>query len=267
LATLDYDQNLFPVTGGFWIQETGDDGYVVFSHDQFYEMFGPFPTSFKKDTDMDELVVCLYEYDATNMEFTNTISGGQLLLFHFAGNDWLCAYTVFAQQGFKNIPKKFSNNCKQCYSSWYDHVQDGILHVAYSNDKNIELHLKANDHHAQDTCQLDNFEHHEIKQNNQKMAMKSKPNPYKNNDCDLQKKFLMKNKPKPYKNNVHDLQNKFLMKNKSKPYKSSIFEHCELGRKNFFMKGTPKPYKSSIFNPCELSQKKFLMKSKPKPYE
>jgi hypothetical protein len=141
LATLDYHQNLFAVTGIFRIQEVNDDEFVVFSRDQFYNMFGPFPDTFHKESDMDQLVLCPYQYDVTNMEFTNTITGGHPLLFHFAGNDWLCACTVFAAAGFHTIPNKFRHNCEQRYSIWHDRIEDGIVLIAQSPEDTTMLYL------------------------------------------------------------------------------------------------------------------------------
>ena len=141
LSALDYHQDLFAVTGTFRAQETEDDGYAVFPRDHFYRMFGEFPETFDKDNDMDELVVCPYEYDSVNMEYTNTITGGHPLVFHFAGNDWLCACTIFATEEFENVTPKFRQNCEERYSNWFDRVEDGILDVAESEDDGEILYL------------------------------------------------------------------------------------------------------------------------------
>jgi hypothetical protein len=143
LSALDYHQDLFGVTGTFRAQEAEDDSYVVFSQDHFRSMFGEFPKSFNPDMDMDKLVVCPFQYDELNMEFTNTITGGQPLVFHFAGNDWLCACTVFEASGFQNVPTKFKDNCENRYSQWFDSVQAGILEVAMSEDVNEMLYLQS----------------------------------------------------------------------------------------------------------------------------
>ena len=141
LSTLDYHQDLFAVTGTFRAQETEEDGYAVFPQNHFYRMFGEFPETFDKEADMDQLVVCPYEYDAVNMEYTNTITGGHPLVFHFAGNDWLCACTIFAQETFENITPKFLKNCQERYSMWFDRVEDGILDVAETKDIDEILYL------------------------------------------------------------------------------------------------------------------------------
>ena len=110
-------------------------------------MFGTFPETFNKNTDMDQLVVCPYEYDSTNMEFTNKITGGHPFIFHFAGNDWLCACKVFAEVGFENVPAKFSENCEQRQSFWYKRVVDGVLYISESSDENeiLQLHRDTAD--------------------------------------------------------------------------------------------------------------------------
>jgi DNA-directed RNA polymerase specialized sigma24 family protein len=141
LATLDYHQDLFAVTGTFRAQELDEESYVAFPRQHFYDMFGPFPETFDKNTDMDQLVACPYEYDATNMEFTNKITGGHPFIFHFAGNDWLCACKVFAETGFQNVPNKFRENCEKRHSFWYNRVEDGILYIAASADDSEVLQL------------------------------------------------------------------------------------------------------------------------------
>ena len=141
LSTLDYHQDLFAVTGTFRAQELDVESYVAFPRNHFYDMFGPFPETFDKNTDMAQLVVCPYEYDATNMEFTNKITGGHPFIFHFAGNDWLCACKVFAEVGFENVPNKFRENCEQRHSFWYNRVEDGILYIAESSDTTEMLQL------------------------------------------------------------------------------------------------------------------------------
>ena len=141
LSGLDYHQDLFAVTGTFRAQETEDDGYAVFPRDHFYRMFGEFPETFDKDNDMDQLIVCPYEYDAVNMEYTNTITGGHPLVFHFAGNDWLCACTIFAADDFENITPKFRKNCEERYSMWFERVEEGILDVAESDEASDILYL------------------------------------------------------------------------------------------------------------------------------
>jgi rubredoxin len=196
LATLDYQQNLFAVTGTFRVQETDDDSYVVFSRQHFYEMFGRFPNTINKGTAMDQLVVCPYEYDASNMEFSNTISGGKPLLFHFAGNGWLCACTVFAHQDFQNVPKKFRDNCEQRYSIWFEPVQEGIRRVAHSENKNLELHITMEHIDASDERQLHSNESRDLAIKPYKGRKKKNSNPYQE-----RRGLMMKSKSQPYKSN------------------------------------------------------------------
>jgi hypothetical protein len=198
MSTLDYQQNLFAVTGAFRGQVTEDDGYVVFSRDHFDDMFGPFPKTFNKDTDMDQLVVCPYTYDVANMEFTNTIAGGHPLLFHFAGNDWLCACSIFESQSFQNVPHKFYDNCKERYPSWFDRIEEGILNVASSVDKDFELYLEVDDDAVQDGRRLDSLEGRALDSNPYKMINLSNPYLRNRNPYGL----MMKSFSKPYDSNI-----------------------------------------------------------------
>jgi hypothetical protein len=146
-ASLDFHQDLFAVTGTFRAQER-DEGYKIFARDHFYHMFGEFPDSVEKDTELDQLVVCPFEHDASNLEWTSTLTGGHPLVFHFAGNDWLCACSVFAAEGYKNVPNKFRDNCENHYSSWYQRVQEGIQYVAHTEDTMETIFLLKGDTNA-----------------------------------------------------------------------------------------------------------------------
>jgi hypothetical protein len=136
LASLDFNQHLFAVTGTFRAQER-DEGFIVFSRDHFFNMFGPFPSNFSPE-DMDELSVCPYHYNAMEKQWTNKITGGHPLIFHFAGNDWLCACSVFAAEGFQGITGKFQNVCLHEFKKWSGPVHDGIQYVANAEDSSIE---------------------------------------------------------------------------------------------------------------------------------
>lgn len=143
-AALDYDQNIFGVTGTFRAQETEDNSFIVFNKEHFYKMFGAFPDYLNNVTDIDQIVICPYEYDAINMQYTNTLSGGQPLIFHFAGNEWICACKVFSETGYQNIPKKFRENCEQRYEYWGKRVDEGIVYIAHSSDNTAILRLHGN---------------------------------------------------------------------------------------------------------------------------
>eukprot|EP00977_Amphora_coffeiformis_P013990 scaffold3822_cov181-Amphora_coffeaeformis.AAC.5 len=133
LSTLDSDQHLFAVTGTFRAQQR-EEGYVVFSKDHFSKMFGPFPSSFSYELDMEKLEVCPYLYNPEQMEWTNKITGAHPLIFHFAGNDWLCACPVFAAEGFQGITGKFRYSCMNEFDKWSDRVQDAIQFVAHDEN-------------------------------------------------------------------------------------------------------------------------------------
>lgn len=135
LATLDFQQELFAVTGVFRAQQR-DDGFIVFSRENFFEMFGPFPSSFSPEN-MDALTVCPYDYNPFEEQWTNKITGGHPLIFHFAGNDWLCACSVFAAEGFQGITGKFRDNCSNEFAKWSDRVQHAVQFVAKSEDFSV----------------------------------------------------------------------------------------------------------------------------------
>jgi hypothetical protein len=137
LATLDFQQNLFAVTGTFRAQQR-NEGFVVFPRNHFMAMFGPMPSSLNS---FDELMVCPYTYNSDNKEWINSITGGNPLVFHFAGNDWLCACSIFAADGFQGITGKFRENCHTEYAKWSDRVQNGVQWVAHAEDPETELIL------------------------------------------------------------------------------------------------------------------------------
>jgi hypothetical protein len=143
LASLDFDQHLFAVTGTFRAAQD-DEGYDVYSRDHFFDMFGPLPASFKPE-DIGSLTVCPYDYDKDTKQWTNQITGYHPLVFHFAGNDWLCACTVFAAEGFTGITGKFRNNCEFELAKWYDIVQNGIQYIASVDDPAIDKSVREGD--------------------------------------------------------------------------------------------------------------------------
>jgi hypothetical protein len=68
------------------------------------------------------------------MEWTNKITGGHPLIFHFAGKDWLCACTIFAAEGFQGITGHFQDNCQFEFDYWWGRVQEGIQAIAHDVD-------------------------------------------------------------------------------------------------------------------------------------
>jgi hypothetical protein len=130
IAKLDFDQQLFATTGTFRAAER-EEGFEVFSKHHFYEMFGDFPSNFGPE-DLDRLTVCPYDYNDDAKEWTNQITGGNPLIFHFAGNEWLCACTIFAREGFQTATQKFQMKCLESFELWKDLVEDSIQEVTYA---------------------------------------------------------------------------------------------------------------------------------------
>lgn len=137
LATLDYNQGLFAVTGTFRAQHR-EHGFLVFSHADFESMFGAFPLG---QIAFEDLTVCPYSYDASTGSWVNVLTGTNPLLFHFAGNDWLCACEIFRAEGYENVPHKFRKNCEENYERWRCRVSEGIQQVALSVDPNEQVFL------------------------------------------------------------------------------------------------------------------------------
>ena len=72
LATLDMHTHVFAVTGVFRARELDND-FVVLSRDDFYDMFGLVPDSFK-ESDIGKLTVCPFEYDTHLEQWTSTLT-------------------------------------------------------------------------------------------------------------------------------------------------------------------------------------------------
>jgi len=140
LATLDYHQDLFAVTGTFRAQHR-DEGFLIFSRDDFERMYGPFPEE-KPTVDMKDLTVCPYKFLPESKTWINTLTGKSPLVFHFAGNDWLCACEIFRTLGYTNVPPKFKDNCEKNYDLWEGVVKQGIQDVAKMNDPFDQIFLK-----------------------------------------------------------------------------------------------------------------------------
>lgn len=127
LATLDFHQELFVITHPFRAQQR-DGGWIVFSRQFFRNMFGSFPQT---SVDLEEITFCTYEYEPESKRWINLITGTSPLLFHFAGNDWLCACQVFQTEGYKNINNKFREKCTQGnFDEWQHRVKEGIQDVS-----------------------------------------------------------------------------------------------------------------------------------------
>jgi len=130
LSTLDYQQDLFAVTGHFRAQQR-EHGFLLFSQDHFHRMYGEFPD---KPMDLDQFAVCPYEYKPLSKKWINRYTGSSPLIFHFAGNEWICACEVMRAEGYKNIPPKFRDNCEKHYDHWHNRVHQGMQDIAHADD-------------------------------------------------------------------------------------------------------------------------------------
>jgi hypothetical protein len=145
LAVLDMHSHVFAVTGVFRAREKGDE-FVVLSRDDFHDMFGLLPDSFG-ESDIGKLTVCPFEYDANLEQWTSTLTDGHPLVFHFAGDDWLCACPVLAAENYQNVPPKFRSSCEQKYDHWSARVTEAIRYIAKTEDstERATLHFNGNE--------------------------------------------------------------------------------------------------------------------------
>jgi hypothetical protein len=139
IAALDFKQDIFAVSGTFRVQER-DEGFIVFSRDHFRDMFGKFPSSFSFDR-VAELGVCPYEYQADKKQWSSKHANGHPVVFHFAGNDWLCACTVFIQEGYQGATGKFWDKCHIELEKWLEEVSNGIAAVAKNENATADLFI------------------------------------------------------------------------------------------------------------------------------
>jgi hypothetical protein len=66
------------------------------------------------------------------MIWTNTITNSHPLIFHFAGNDWLCACQILATGQYPDMTTKFANSCQQEFPRWQARVNHGIEQVSHA---------------------------------------------------------------------------------------------------------------------------------------
>jgi hypothetical protein len=122
-AILDVHQHLFTTTG----TQRGafrDGGFTVFSHDDFYNMIGSLPATFNKSL-LDEVNLCPYSYNATTEKWMNTITHRHPLVFHFAGDEWICGCEIMNKDQFHR-PHRYSTRCPEQAPFWYDLANQGI---------------------------------------------------------------------------------------------------------------------------------------------
>jgi hypothetical protein len=138
-ATLDVHQHLFTTTGTFRASHR-DGGFLIFSQDDFYNMIGTLPEQFDKSR-LDEVSFCPYSFDSVSQSWRNTITQRNPLVFHFAGNDWVCACNILTHDQFDK-PNKFERQCPEEAPFWNGHIHEGVNDVSKSSDPREQIVLK-----------------------------------------------------------------------------------------------------------------------------
>jgi hypothetical protein len=141
-AALDVNQSLFTTTGTFRASYR-DGGFVILSHNDFYGIVGSLPASFNKK-EIDAIKQCPYTYDSKTKTWTNTITKSNPLIFHFAGNDWLCGCQILEGSRYANVTEKFAQSCSEEYPLWHTSVNQGVQAVALGKNPEEQRFLKKN---------------------------------------------------------------------------------------------------------------------------
>lgn len=139
-STLDVNHDLF-ATSDTIRSSYRDGGYLIVSQKFFYDVLGSPPPTLQKN-DLEQITACPYTYDSDSKIWTNTITQGHPLIFHFAGNHWFCACQIFAADHFGGIPKKFAHSCEEEYPYWNVPVTQAVRDVSISADPQKEFFLK-----------------------------------------------------------------------------------------------------------------------------
>jgi hypothetical protein len=139
-SALDMHQELFTTTGTFRASYR-DGGFLIFSQDDFYGVVGTLPAAFDKK-DLDQVKQCPYTFDWETKTWTNTLTQGHPLIFHFAGYDWLCACEVLEMDQRAIVTnKKFASFCLDDYPYWQTPVNQGVFDVSNGKDPKQQLFL------------------------------------------------------------------------------------------------------------------------------
>lgn len=137
MSIIDESQDLFAVTHTFRAREMGGEAFKIYSRNEFYQMFGTLPANFD-ESQFGELTVCPYEYSVKTNTWTNTITGGNPLIFHFAGHEWLCACEIMAAENFE-LDSLFGQKCDKELNN---RVENAIQMLAGKDaDAYEELHV------------------------------------------------------------------------------------------------------------------------------
>jgi hypothetical protein len=107
----------------------GRNYFTIFATDTFARYVGLWPTSFPR-SDLERITMCPYRHDMAAGARTNELTQGQPLVFHFAGNDWICACQVLLTDHLSG-PHKI-HSCPAHYEYWKEKVQRGIVEASRS---------------------------------------------------------------------------------------------------------------------------------------
>jgi hypothetical protein len=141
-AIMDVNHRLFSTTGTFRASHR-DGGFLLFSHNDFTTMFGQLPTT-STENQLGHLHQCPYEFDDIKKQWKNTLTQTYPLIFHFAGNDWLCACQIFERQGYSDIYSKFESHCHEDYPHWQPVVNDAVRRLSNTPEHaDMQIFLKG----------------------------------------------------------------------------------------------------------------------------
>lgn len=137
-AILDINHELFSTTGT-WRASNRNGGFLLWSENDFMDMFGPLPES---EQSLRQIASqCPYEFDTTRKQWKNTVTQSYPLIFHFAGHEWLCACQIFEGEGYQTIPSKFADQCINDYPHWKSVVNEAISSMS---DPDKQVFLRGN---------------------------------------------------------------------------------------------------------------------------
>jgi hypothetical protein len=105
-AVLDMHLRLFSTTCTFRAYHHGQQ-YTTFSQDYFFNTVGMLPSTFNQSS-LEEMRLCPFSFDSVSQTWTHTMTNSHPLVFHFGGNEWLCACEMMETDHFDQ-PSKFTS--------------------------------------------------------------------------------------------------------------------------------------------------------------
>lgn len=140
LSKIDHHNDMFAITSVFRAREQDGD-FVVFSRNHFRDMFGLFPQSLAQD--LQELAsICPFEYNKDSKKWTSTITGGNPLVFHFAGQEFLCACKILEAEGF---PVDHVMG-RKCQDGLYNRIEGAMKYIAHGTNDHEQIVLHTSVH-------------------------------------------------------------------------------------------------------------------------